>query len=284
MLLIRRSSCATTDQSAVAPLVKCCSMTQQLQSAYVFLDVADPLVAWMVYRAELVSAPQVHEQALSVFTARRLHSKAAYERECAIDLVRRERFPGAVSRLTGFYAFPDKDSACAAMSWNVPSFRDELLAEVAIDPGSSVARYDAEWITKHFWSSDPRWIANYFEGEPTGDPIWELLVNGRAIIYGTDIRERAYETVKMTWPASLALLELARVGVELRSDLGLLTAMLVVDDTRLAVRHAMNFADATNTEFLERFAAFDGPKNTNDLTPTSDLIQPDLRDRDFVLC
>jgi hypothetical protein len=258
-------------------------MAQEWQSAYVFLDVNDPLVAWMVYRAELVSAPQVHEQALSVFITHRLRSKAAYERECAIDLVRREGFPDAVSRLTGFYAFPDKDSARSAMRWNVPSFREELLAEVAIDPVSSVSRYDAEWITKHFRSPDPRWITKYFEGEPTGEPIWELLVDGRAVIYGTDIRERAYETVKATWPGSLALLELARVGVEMRSDLGLITAMLVAGDTGLAVRYAMNFADATNPVFLERFAAFDGPKNTNDLTPTSDLIRPVLRDRDFVL-
>jgi hypothetical protein len=258
-------------------------MTKQWQSAYVFLNVNDPLVAWMVYRAELVSASEVHEQALSVFMTRRLSSKAAYERECTIDLVRQDSFPDAVSRLTGFYAFPDKDSAHAAMSWNAPSFREELLAEVAIDPVSSVSRYDAEWITKHFRSPDPQWMTNYFEGEPTNEPIWELLIDGRAIIYGTDIRERAYETVKATWPASLALLELARVGVELRSDLGLITAMLVADHAGLTVRHAMNFADATNPVFLEHFAAFDGPKNTNDLTPTSDLIRPDLRDRDFVL-
>ena len=38
----------------------------------------------------------------------------------------------------------------------------------------------------------------------------------------------------------------------------------------------MNFADATDDDFLERLSSFDGPKNMQDLTPTSDLVLPDL--------
>jgi hypothetical protein len=69
------------------------------------------------------------------------------------------------------------------------------------------------------------------------------------------------------------------VGVELDYDLGLITAMVCGEE----VRYAMNFADATNPRFLEAFAAFDGEKNTTDLTPESDLILPDLRERSFHL-
>jgi hypothetical protein len=47
--------------------------------------------------------------------------------------------------------------------------------------------------------------------------------------------------------------------------------------------YVINFEDATNPSFLERFAAFDGPKNTGDLGADSDLIVPDLRDRGFAL-
>jgi hypothetical protein len=49
------------------------------------------------------------------------------------------------------------------------------------------------------------------------------------------------------------------------------------------VMYVINFEDATNPSFLERFAAFDGPKNTGDLGADSDLIVPDLRDRGFAL-
>jgi hypothetical protein len=258
-------------------------MTEHWRSAYVYLDIDDPVVAWMVYRAELVSAPHAHQRALSVFTTRRLWmNRAAYGHEQAIEQLRRS-FPDAVSRLAGFYAFPDQESARAAMSWGLPAFRQELLAEIVIDPISSVSRYDAEWITRCPFPPDEEWAANYFGGQPSPSPIWELLIDGRAIIYGTEIRKRAYDTVKATWPASLPLLELARVAVELRSDLGLITAVLVDHGDQLAVRYMMNFADATNPAFLERFAAFDGPKNTQDLKPTSDLVVPDLSASGFSL-
>jgi hypothetical protein len=259
-------------------------MTEHWRSAYVYLDIDDPVVAWMVYRAELVSAPHAHQRALSVFTTRRLSfGRAAYERERAIEELRRRSFPDAVSRLAGFYAFPDQESARAAMSWGLPAFRGELLAEIVIDPISSVSQYDAEWITRCRLTPDQVWAASYFGGEPSLAPIWELLIDGRAVVYGTEIRKRAYNTVKATWPASLPLLELARVAVELRSDLGLITAAFVDEGDQLAVRYVMNFADATNPVFLERFAAFDGPKNTQDLTPSSDLVVPDLSDSGFSL-
>jgi hypothetical protein len=51
-------------------------LRDRMRSAYVFLDVSGPLVAWMVYRAERVSAPKVHDRALRVFVTRRLSNKA----------------------------------------------------------------------------------------------------------------------------------------------------------------------------------------------------------------
>jgi hypothetical protein len=70
--------------------------------------------------------------------------------------------------------------------------------------------------------------ARYLAGDAfDAEPLWELVVDGRANIYGTELRETAYEIVKATWPRSLALLELARLGPELGSDIGIITAMVI---------------------------------------------------------
>jgi hypothetical protein len=189
------------------------------QPAYVFLDVQDPLIAWLVYRAELVSAPQIHERALSVWATGRLRDMEAFQHETSLEQVRRAGFPDAVSRLTGFYAFADRQSALvAAKRWSGSRFREDLLAEVSIHPTATASRYDAEWITHHFGSPD-----------------------------------------------------------------SLITGMLLNAGTNLEVRYAMNFVDAKNPDFLKRFGEFEGPKNTDDLTPDSDLVQPDLTDRFFTL-
>lgn len=254
------------------------------QPAYAYLNINDPLVAWLVYRGEMVSAPQAHDRAVSIWTATRLKNQAYYQRELVIEHMRLQLYTQAVSRLAGFYVFADKASAKAAVErWGIAHFRPEFLVEVHIDPESNVSRYDAEWITHCFESPTTEWIHDYLQGKPTDSPIWELVIDGRAIIAGTSLRQRAYDVVASTWPESLALLELARVGVELHSDIGLITAMIMGTANSPRIEYAMNFEDATNQAFLDRFSQFKGPKNTKDLTPTSDLVLPDLGSRGFRL-
>jgi hypothetical protein len=111
-------------------------MTENWRSAHVYRDIDDPVVAWMVYRAELVSAPHAHQRALSIFTTRRLSfSRAAYERERAIEELRRRGFPDAASRLAGFYAFPDRESARAARECapQLAARLEELWAHWSVD-------------------------------------------------------------------------------------------------------------------------------------------------------
>jgi hypothetical protein len=262
------------------------------ERAFAFLNIADPLVAWLVYRAEMVSASQMHETALSFWTARYLASvngNAArarrYRAELALDAVRRHHHPTAVSRLTGFYVFPDEETALrAGQAWG-RGFRTEHLAELALRPGARTSRHDSEWITQRLeGQGDLGWAEDYLAGNALGaDPIWEILVDGRAFVLGTDLRKTAYDTVKKAWPRSLALLELARVGVELDSDLGLIGPLLLQDGDRVRVNYAMNFKDATDDGFLSRFTAFDGPKNTDDLRPDSALVVPDLRKASFLI-
>jgi len=76
-------------------------------------------------------------------------------------------------------------------------------------------------------ANDLDWMRRYLSGERTDDPVLEQVVHGRALVLGAELRKEAYKIVAATWPTSLAAPELARVGVELGSDLGLIAAMPV---------------------------------------------------------
>ncbi len=258
----------------------------QIESVFAFLDIANPLVAWHVYRGAVVSSATVHESALSLWMTRYLEAvhagKPRQERLCKefeLEQIRRREHAQAVSRLHGFFAFPDEETALrAGAAWTGRHFKADFLAELGLDRNSKASFYDAEWISNGLDSADPSWAHDYFEGKAFGeDPTWEILIDGKAIVFGTALREAAYETVKRVWPDSLPLLELARVGVELNSDIGLITPMLRDDKDGTEVVYCINMQDAKNETFLNRLAEFDGPKNTADLNYESDLIPPDLR-------
>lgn len=262
----------------------------RLREAFVHFRVQDPLVAWLVYRAEIVSGGVAHESTLSFWLMNSLRAVAKGERgaifqaELQLEMRRMKSFQKAVSRLRGFYAFDDRESAHRAID-NWGFLASENLAAVGISPDSQISRHDAEWITHHLGkdqSSD--WMDAYLAGEPRGpEPIWELVIDGRALVYGTELREATYQRLREEWPASLPLLELSRVGVELGSDLGLIVPMLLGEPNDLRVDFTMSFADAEDPDFLARLGSFEGPKNTADLTPDSELTVPDLRDRGFGL-
>ncbi len=261
------------------------------RTAFVALDLSDPLVAWLAYRAEVVSAGHVNPRSLSFWLTRALRDrvegrrKAAFDDEVALDQRRARLHPSAVSRLRGFYVFEEQATARAAVAeWGFKGTHS--LVEVAMLDGCKFSRHDAQWITLRLGDKgSQQWMAHYLAGEPcpATPPMWELVVEGRAIIFGTDARERAHDTVKRCWPRSLPLLELARVAVELDSDLGLIVPVLSGPVDHLSVRYEMSSADMADDQFLNRFAKFRGPKNTADLHGGSDLILPDLTGRGFSL-
>jgi hypothetical protein len=195
-----------------------------------------------------------------------------------------------VSRLRGFYAFPDELSAVrAAETWPGHRFDPRFLAEIHVLKGARTSRHDSNWITRELDPIDGAWIDAYLAGEQAAKhPIWELLLEARAIVYGTDLRDRAYETVRRTWPDSLALLEIARLGGELGSDLGLITPMMLGNqmDGR-EVAYCLNMVDAENQDFLERLHQHrdgGGAMNWDDLAVGGDSFTvPDLRSRSFRL-
>lgn len=253
--------------------------------AFAFLNVDIPWIAWLGYRGEMVSSQASNTQALSAWhafhliDAARSGQRAAYYRmETALESIRRTSFPAKVSRLSGLYLFEDEASARAAgRRWDGRTFREEHLAEIEIVDNPAVSRYDSEWITKNARSIDSSWMSSYLSGSPMGArPLWEFLVEGRGFVLGTRVRERAYDTVKRKWPRSLALLELSRVAVELNSDLGLILPFLTLESGRRWLTFRLSFPDAKDPSFLDRFAKYDGPKNTADLNASADLVLPDL--------
>lgn len=266
-----------------------------MRSSWVYLNVEHPLVAWLVYRGEMFSAEMVHVSQdtpwtpLSLFRIGRLRSPGSYKTELAIDEARRQSFPEKSSRLSGFFVFADEDSARRAeRAWD-GNFRSEFLCEVGVATAPKATRYDSNWITHEFGGGPGDWMEQYVAGAAYNNaPLWEHVVEGTALVYGTALRERAYVTVRRTWPESLALLELGRIAVELGSSLGRIVGLPVLTDGNLRVRYILDMVDADQTQFLDRVKAFvedpSKPVNHADLAPLDEerwFRTPDLAGQEF---
>lgn len=257
-------------------------------NAYAYLTVDDPLIAWLTYRGEMVSAPSLSANALSFWHTRYLESVAVsgkpspeYARELALEAVRSEKFPDKPSRLRGFYVFTCRECASLAARWGKP-FEEKNLAELAVLEGAVVSEHDSEWITRSSTARDASWMERYWAGDPfSNDPVWECVVEGRALVLGTVLRLRAYEVVRKTWPESMVLLEMGRVAAELRSDLGSIAPVATINGNALNVDYMMNFADATNDDFCMRIGDYKGVINRHDFPPGAPWVVPDLRNSAF---
>jgi len=248
--------------------------------AIAYLNIDHPVVAWCVYRGVLVSARvENHSRGapVSMMFAGMLHCQdnVRLYNELLIEQVRAERFPAATSRLTGMYFFTDRGCADLAVSWG-DHFDHDYLAELEVYPVRPPSVLDANWIT--YAPLDERgrippgqtdWIERYWSGEPFSDaPAWESIVDGRAVVWGTELRERAYEVVRRHFPAALDTLEVARIAANVGSDLGQVSARVTQPTPgRFILAHYMDFRDADNPEFLTKLHNYDGPKNMKDLAP-----------------
>ena len=257
-------------------------------TVWAYLDVTDPLVAWHVYRAEIVSSTEIGPYAISSWTADYLRSLAQsdirrqWARELAIEALRQQHYAVQPSRLRGFYVFPDRESALAAGRW-APHFRLNRLAELALRPGFNASRHDACWIHERISDDDDQdWMHAYLRGDSWSDaPIWELIVEGRALIYGTDLRHAARSTVEATWPESMTMLEFARLGVEVGVDVGLISATAVDDGDGLEIKYFMNFDAKDGSDFVKRLPiliASGAPMDHAVLRPDAEWVVPDLTD------
>jgi hypothetical protein len=117
----------------------------------------------------------------------------------------------------------------------------------------------------------------YVTGKPASStPLWELVVSGRAHVLGKPVREAAHAVVAHRWPKSLPVLEVARIALEINSDLGLIAARFQGEPANLRVIYAVNMIDAKDPAFIDRMNTFDGPKDEAALRDLETAVVPDL--------
>jgi len=264
--------------------------------AYAFLDIDSPVCAWATYRGTLVCAPD-NPGFVSVWTAGLIRSgnPGRMSFESTIEAVRATQFPHRISRLRGMFCMPDAESAKRACSRDTEQkthFQPEYLAELSLsEAGGRRDRLDANWITfapknESGFLTDSSWASRYWAGDPFPNkaPIWETLVDGRLIVLGTDIRQRAYAAIKSEFPDSLMFLEIARQAAWVGSDLGMISAFIRHEGENMVLDYAMNMLDAENPAVLERLVSLresGHPINWADMKPHVEKDSfgrvPDLR-------
>lgn len=257
-------------------------------TAYTFLDVEHPVVAWGTYRGVLVSANAEHQPpqcpVSMMFAGIILHqNNVRLHNELLIEMRRQIKHPHCVSRLAGMYFFDDPQQAQNAEEWG-GHFKAQNLAEVELYPTTGLSRHDANWITYAPLDSQGRicdsgWIDDYWQGAafPGNKPVWELIANGRAVICGTEIREKAYSILASVLPDCLSILEVARIAAHVGSDLGQTTAWITNTEEKLSLSFMLDMRDAENPTFLERLQQYKGPRNYEDLKIGGDYFRtPDF--------
>jgi len=264
--------------------------------AVVHLRVTDPLVAWLAYRGVLESVTQAAPEFLSLWSLSAARSALSddtwfFTREARIEGARAAGNPHAISRLRGLFAFPDEQAAVRAVrAWS--GFEAHFLQEIEIREGSVVSWHDSRWIDAMGTTSAPTGhaTASYSAGEPFDDqPLWELLIDGKADLIGTALREKAYSVVRAQWPNALSPLEIARLGAQLDSSIGYIAAFPVDEGDTVSIRFLMDFRDAENRAFLDalqKHLATLPPEHINraDLAVGGDFFGvPDLRSRSLTV-
>ncbi|MDZ4127009.1 MAG: hypothetical protein U1E02_23020 [Hydrogenophaga sp.] len=219
------------------------------REGFIYLDIEHPVVAWNTYRGVLMSREQVwarHGHGAVSLRLAGIFDSGDFQRlrsELAIDAIRVRDFPSAVSRLSGMFVFDEVESALAAeqAAWG-GHINSDYLTDVGLTYGAAT-RVDANWITQmldHDANLVPGWeqlAVKYWSGEASGaTPIWELLVDGGATVWGTRIRTLAYEVIQSRYPQSLGLLEECRIAARLGFSLGHVSSWLTrkEDHTELA--------------------------------------------------
>lgn len=270
------------------------SNEKDIDSGFIFLDITHPLVAWECYRGLLISPyPIQYEDDFhpSIMMANTIYTNNNVKlvNELLFESVRVREYPLKVSRLKCIYVFNDEDSILKATEWK-NHFCTTNLVEVGIE-SRNITKADANWITyadrlesgiiKEDYIPS---IQCYWNGEPfpNKEPQWEYLLDGRAIIYGTELRERAYKFIQKRMPDALEILEIARIGAILNSNIGhIIPHIERITPNKFKLVYLMDFKDATNEAFLQRWKNYDGPKNHKDLYKNIHkpyFITPDLSD------
>ena len=262
-----------------------------MMQAFAFLNIDHPIVAWGAYRAILVSSNAEYQPPqcpVSMMFAGIIlgQNNVRFCNELLIEKYRQKHFPSCQSRLTGMYFFEERNTAKHAYEWG-GHFSPKYLAELELYPTSAIFRHDANWIThapidKRGRIKSEEWIPKYWSGQeyPGKIPVWELIVQGRAVICGTELRERAYQNILKKFPGAVSILEVSRIAAHVGSDLGQVSAWIIRKSERLMdLSFYLDMRDADNPEFLERVQLYNGPRNHKDLAVGGEKFQvPDFRE------
>ena len=243
---------------------------------FMYLDVDNPLIAWNVYRGVLVSQRLVQQSMTDAFvpalsmTAAKMFMERNWPRldfEHELEITRARDFPSKVSRLRCLFVFDEPESALAAAtneSWG-GHINEEYLTDVGVSAAPNFTRVDANWIS---WmlqvrqSDEYDWkigVRPYWMGQICPhfyQPIWEVLLDGAVTIWGTALRQRAYEVTKQRSPSALSLLELSRLAAGLGSDLGHVSALVTAEDEKQLLSFHIDMRDADNTVYIDQLAAY----------------------------
>jgi hypothetical protein len=204
------------------------------RSFFLYLNIDVFPAAWSAYRGQLITASNygtVDFRPLSYWPLRLLREKRVprVQKELMLEEVRRQFYPGSVSRLHGIYLWEDEQSARRGERWRDTEgshFHPDDLVEFGFTY-SRLSRVDTNWIDKYLLPDSvlPQrnvdWMHKYWAGEacPGDEPLWECVAEGRGLIKDRTIRMRAYDKVAAAAPKSLGQLELARIALEMGSNL-----------------------------------------------------------------
>ena len=260
---------------------------KKIFSGFVYLDIKHSLVAWECYRGALISpyvidSLEAYHPSLRVANIIRASNNITLANELLFEYVRKKEFSPKVSRLRCFYAFPDKKLAKAAKKWGEHFGSQENLVKTKIK-ATNITMADANWVTNFKQTKNNLLdkvpldsIRKYWSGTH-----WEYLVEGRAIIYGTEVRKRSYQIIKNSMlPNVLELLEISRIAETVESNLGHICPYITrISDTAFKLAYIMDMQDANNPSFLGKLKENKMLVNFNDLKPIDPInfMIPDLR-------
>lgn len=234
-------------------------------NAWAYLNIHHPMCAWNVWRGVLAS-PLRQPGFLSVWMGALLKrysdgNRGPLIREVALERVRAAHFPGQVSRMQALYCFEDLSSAERALVWGNDKnhFRPEYVASLYLDDRyiANRTRVDSNWITFAKLEgdgsfADTSWFTAYWSGtpRPNAKPAWETLLEGRLFILGMELRNIAYDLLRIKFPESLVAVETARLGAWAMYDYGNMSGFLQrVSNHTLAFNYALNVEDTNNEDF-----------------------------------
>jgi hypothetical protein len=266
-------------------------MAYTVHTLWAYLDISHAMVAWSAYLGRLDSVhhnvtPDFHPISLRHATLLEEMDQGVTERltaELRLEAVRAAEFSSQVSRLTGLYFFEDEATARrAAGRWAVPGshFEEDFLTEVGFS-ALQYTRVDSEWITSEFRDPDPDWMRAYWRGVPNGSqPIWEVLAEGAGLLWGTEVRRRAWDRCSAMFPDSLLLLDVCRISQELGEFNFGRTVPIVMraDAGQLRLDYIIDFRDAHNEQMLNGLRDYRGPRNaSHPVGEEPKLVVPDLK-------